>query len=414
MLWHQLTNVGDAALNFYDYTREETVICLSNKHQELQKPKGPTYMYPRPRQRQSIAKKKMTISQTMRGDLTEVYVNDNDVPADIKKRMKSVETMRIGTTTASRFKWTSVNYYSCMRETFLLEKTGPILPPENTYEAFRQYWDDDILSHIVTETNCSAAKRSRVFPNFARNWYDTNTHEILVLFTFWITLGVVRMPSTMSCFTESPILNNSVFKKMFTFKRYKALKSALNFYNASTKPPGCNNPLYCVGPILDHLNSRFKNVFIPSQNISVDDCLTLWEGDADPDPRKRKMGIEIRTLGLCDSATGYLWSFFLYHNATTTCNDICPELVIPLLDKGHTIFMNSLLANPEMAKFLKRRKTDCVGIMNANCTSVPSILSLCSLSYGQFVYRHSGHVGILSYRESDCHFNLSWQIKSTD
>jgi hypothetical protein len=65
--------------------------------------------------------------------------------------------------------------------------------------------------------------------------------------------------------------------------------------------------------VLSHLNHKFQNLFLPGPNISVDESLTLWKGRL---PLKAaKFGI--KTYELCESGSGYLWSFLVYTGKDT-------------------------------------------------------------------------------------------------
>ncbi|CAG5037017.1 unnamed protein product [Parnassius apollo] len=59
------------------------------------------------------------------------------------------------------FNWSPMDTFRGEREVFLPKKTGPMRPSRSSYEAFRQYWDDDIISYITTETNRYAAELCR-------------------------------------------------------------------------------------------------------------------------------------------------------------------------------------------------------------------------------------------------------------
>ncbi|CAK1602486.1 unnamed protein product [Parnassius mnemosyne] len=54
---------------------------------------------------------------------------------------------------------------------------------------------------------------------------------------------------------------------------------------------------------------------------------------------------------------------------------------------------------PLLARFLKKRRTDCVGTLRPNRQNVPSLVSLCKLQAGQFLACHSGDVVIMAYQD---------------
>ena len=83
----------------------------------------------------------------------------------------------------------------------------------------------------------------------------------------------------------------------------------------------------------------------------------------------------IKTYELCDSKSGYLWSFIVYTGSETQLNSslitistnktssVVVYLVEPLLHQRHTLWMDNYYNFPELAELLKNNGTDCVGTL---------------------------------------------------
>lgn len=71
--------------------------------------------------------------------------------------------------------------------------------------------------------------------------------------------------------------------------------------------------------LLEKLGSSFRNNYTPDQNISVDECLSLWKGrlkfQVYMPSKSERYGVKVYML--CESSTGYLWSFLIYSRADT-------------------------------------------------------------------------------------------------
>jgi len=70
---------------------------------------------------------------------------------------------------------------------------------------------------------------------------------------------------------------------------------------------------------IDYLIGKFKYVYIPEENVAIDEYLTLWKGRLSfriyiPTKRER-YGIKLSML--CESETGYLRNFIVYTGAST-------------------------------------------------------------------------------------------------
>lgn len=223
-----------------------------------------------------------------------------------------------GDENASHFEWSPMETFRGVKEDFLPDQTGATDPPVSMYGAFRQFWDEDILHHIVAETNryaATIAERSQVF---AGTWYETDLDEILILYCFWMMLGIIRMPSIKSCFSTSPLLQVNIFGQLFTRQRYCDLCRALHFVDVSSSNP--NYRLSLLGPILDRLNEKFQRAYVPSQDICIDESLTLWKGRLSFRQyiKTKAARFGIKSYELCESATGYVWSFLSIQAKKTT------------------------------------------------------------------------------------------------
>lgn len=329
----------------------------------------------------------------------------------------------------NNFDWRPMDTFTPNREIFTPDHTGSVERHTTIYDAFRSYWDECILGEIVTETNRYAANIT--VPVFRRHWFDTNIHEILVLFSFWMMLGIIKMPTIKSCFSTNPLLSTDIFRRMFSQRRYTALVRALHFANNDARPENASR-LYCFGNILEHMNQKFANSYVPGPNISIDESLTLWKGVLlfRQYIRTKAARFGIKTFELCDSVTGYLWSFIVYtgkdpnaraarHSALLKSTSVVLELVQPLLHKGYRLFMDNWFNSPTLARYLKTNGTDCVGTLRSSRCGVPPLIQQANLQKGQVIARHSGDMCVMAWQDkkkimtiSTCHDATAEQISN--
>jgi hypothetical protein len=89
--------------------------------------------------------------------------------------------------------------------------------------------------------------------------------------------------------------------------------------------------LFKIFPVISHLNNKFQELYLPNQDILIDKSLTLWKGCLSFNQylplKASKFGI--KTYELCDTITGYLWSFLVYAGKDT-------ELDSPLITADTT------------------------------------------------------------------------------
>jgi hypothetical protein len=67
-------------------------------------------------------------------------------------------------------------------------------------------------------------------------------------------------------------------------------------------------------------------------------------------------------------------------NKTTA---VVVKLTENLLGRGHTVRMDSFYNSPELARFLKSKKTDCVGTLRDNRKIVPPLVRNTKLNKGE-------------------------------
>lgn len=363
----------------------------------------------------------------------EVLPNDEDVPPTLRQKVKELDSGRRAKSTqkpsrasqrdvsedefcdgessvapelfdgdhaAKEFEWSPMSTFRGRAEEFQQEHPGPNVQCSRAYEAFRQFWDDDILEHIVRETNRHASELKSSSERFARVWFDTNVHELMTLFAFWIMLGIIRMPTIKSCFSNIHILQTRVFRTLMSNARYLFLNRAFYLADNSTRTPDSSN-LFSLGPLVKHLNRKFQEAYTMDQNITIRECIETKAARSD-----------VRTFELCESATGYLWSFIIYKgkvNASQS-SQIVVRLMRPLLNKGYRLFLDRRFNSPLLARYLKRNKTDCVGTLNVSSNNVPALIqeiTTAEHTEGTWIARHSGDVVVMAFRHDKHELMLS-------
>ncbi|XP_037971490.2 piggyBac transposable element-derived protein 4-like [Plutella xylostella] len=298
---------------------------------------------------------------------------------------------------AFNFEWSDISTFNQIREPFLAT-AGVQLKLSTPYEAFRHYWSDDILQHIATATNTHALAIASASEKFKTDWRDTNADEIMILFAFWIMLGIIRMPSIKSCFSNSALLKTNIFSTLMTENRYWLLNKALYFVTEvgdnPTRP--INPPTLYLKPVIDHLNKKFKEAYSPGPDLTVNEtsiCRNL----------QSKTSNSIKYYELVECGTGYLLSVlsddsiiepvWLSRHASAVV-----QLTRPLLHRGHRLFLDERFSSPPLARLLKRNNTDCVGVLSSS-RDLPSDLHSSCLVPGDCSARHAGDVAVWAYRD---------------
>ncbi|KAI5635028.1 transposase IS4 domain-containing protein [Phthorimaea operculella] len=169
--------------------------------------------------------------------------------------------------------------------------------------------------------------------------------------------------------------------------------------------------------------SNDPNVFTGKRETftALDESLLLWKGKLSfaqmISNKAAKVGI--KSYELCESRTGYLWSFLIYGGkkyagCTKFASDIDePEratakivytLVRPLLNRGHTLVMDNFYNAPLLTRMLKKEKTDTMGTLRLNREFVPHSLKAIKKTdfrVGEVAFSHAKDMTILVWRDSN-------------
>nr|CAH7752477.1 unnamed protein product [Callosobruchus chinensis] len=292
---------------------------------------------------------------------------------------------------------------------------APDISSDNILEIFELYVDQGLTDLIVEETNGYANQfiihnhenikpRSRV-----RAWTQTDTAEIKTFLGLLMLQSVCVKPSYELYFSRRESIETPFFSKVMTERRFALLCKFLHFSNNNENAP--QDKLFKVRPVLDHLKKKFMEVYVPEQNISIDESLLGWKGRLKwkqfiPSKRKR---FGIKLFLLCESSTGYTYNFLIYTGADTNYGDnfvneplsarVVLELSNNLLDKGYCLFLDNYYTSVDLAEKLSQRRTDCVGTMRINRKGVPKDLKEKKLARGDTFALFRKKLMLLKYKD---------------
>ena len=229
-------------------------------------------------------------------------------------------------------------------------------------------------------------------------------------------MGIVQKPAARSYFSKRRVISTPEFADVISRERVELICKFLHFIDNESLPAYQGPPvLLKICPVICHLNIKFQTLYIPNQNIAIDESLTLWEGRLSIRqylPLKASK-FRIKTFELCESKTGYLWCLLVYTGKNTVLQSslITPDtpktaavvlkLLEPLFGRGHTLWIDNFFSSPELARKLKiEHSTDCVGTLKLNGKNVPKEVKD-KLEKGEIIARHTGPVTVLKWRDKN-------------
>ncbi|GFT39160.1 piggyBac transposable element-derived protein 4 [Trichonephila clavipes] len=214
-------------------------------------------------------------------------------------------------------------------------------------EYFELFFTDEIVNHIVTETNIFAAENLNKFKSKehsqAHHWSETNANELRVFFATLILQGMITKPTVRMFWSKRKLIETPSFANLMSSEKKK-----------------------------------FSEVYTPEQDICIDESLLLYKGRLSWTqylPLKRaRFGIKM--FMLCESHSGYVWSIIIYVGKGTDVSEENKECLFstqvvltlskPLLNKGYCLTMDNYYNSPELGEMLLKSKTDFFGTLRPN------------------------------------------------
>jgi len=323
---------------------------------------------------------------------------------------------------SATFMWEDMTNYVGQREQFV-DNCGPQNEAQNEThcaKVFKMFFDDKLVELIVCETNTYTTQKiqARSFiplRSIMRDWKPvTNKDEMNVVLALFMQMGIKQKPTLRSYFSKNFVLATPIFGSIISMDRFESICNFMHFNNNDNigtyqRPP----KLFKIYPVLSHLNTKFQSLYLPGQNIAIDESLTLWRGTLSFRQyiplKSSKFGI--KSYELHESSSGYLWSFIIYTGKDTVFQTefisgdtnktatIVLSLVEPLLKKGRTLWMDNFYNSPPLAQRLKSLKTDCDGTLHLSRKDVPQKVKDKKLKKGELVAQHSGPVSVLKWKD---------------
>lgn len=275
---------------------------------------------------------------------------------------------------------------------------------------FHQFFDDELLEILVTETNRYASQQ----PNTTNHtWQIVTKNEMFIFLAINILQGVIRKPTERLYWSNAEIFSTPIFSRLMSYRRYSNIKKNLHFMNnESYDPHNHPNPkLNKIWPVFHRINKKCSELYIPERDVAVDESLLLYKGRlgwVQYIPMKRSR-FGIKWYLLCESKSGYLFSSIIYTGKGTLFDEkyktfpISSQVVLtlmdPLLDMGYCVTTDNFYTSPQLADFLVQHKTDTYGTLRINRKEVPSELQKKKLKRNEIIAFQRGKVMTLKWKD---------------
>ncbi|ROT63945.1 hypothetical protein C7M84_018134 [Penaeus vannamei] len=280
----------------------------------------------------------------------------------------------------------------------------PLTVESTPLDIFSYLMTDDVIDHIVSETNLYAVARPPAASPHMRRWTPTSRQEVKAYFGLRLLMGMVRLPSFRDYWSTDPGFRQTLMTEVMTRDRFDQLTTHLHFAHLEEGAPLPEDRMWKLRPVVDALNESFRTIFVSGQDITVDESLWKFRGRLafrTYNPTKRaRFGLKVYKLSTSTGlAAGYTSCFKVYTGQDRGDMPSSTKAVFHLmeyggfLDKGYQLFVDSWYTSPTFFNLLQSRKTNAVGTARLNRKFMPKDLSV--RRKGDVDYR-SSRTGLLA------------------
>ncbi|XP_047103529.1 piggyBac transposable element-derived protein 4-like [Schistocerca piceifrons] len=159
------------------------------------------------------------------------------------------------------------------------------LKQNNVMSCLMCFVDDALCTMVDEQTNLYAEQFIASHPNLAarsrvHSWQNTTRDKVKTLIGMLVLQGILHKPDRKMYFSKRESVDTPFFRKVMSEKRFHLLLKFLHFAdNTSYDPLGTTSrKLFKIHATMEHLRHKFRSVYMPERNITVEKSLLLWKG----------------------------------------------------------------------------------------------------------------------------------------
>ena len=269
----------------------------------------------------------------------------------------------------------------------------------------------ELLQDIVTQTNLYAEQEIQKLrlntgsvPHSRTNaWRPITLPELKIFLGLFFLTGIIRKPQMKTYWCTDEMLATPYFNRCMSRNRFQIIWRFLHFTDNTLIDPKDPDRMVKVRPVLDYVVSKFRELYQPSANISIDEGMLLWRGRLSfrvYNPQKPiKYGI--KSYVLCDSHTGYCYNLKPYSGDAGMLGDTVVSLLDRLKGQGYRLYMDNFYNSVRLCERLLDLNTHVCGTLRKHRGEPPEIGTLkpTDLERGETVSRHNERVLVLGWKD---------------
>ena len=133
------------------------------------------------------------------------------------------------------------------------------------------------------------------------------------------------------------MMSSPYFGQCMSRNRFQLLNKFLHFNDNELRPSNCDDKLYKVRPVYEHIVSKWHKLYRLGEHIAIDEAMLKWRGRLGIKVYMRNKPVKygIKSYILADSLTHYCWNMDIYHRVRKTVIETVQNL---LSDECHNLW----------------------------------------------------------------------------
>jgi len=141
-----------------------------------------------------------------------------------------------------------------------------------------------------------------------------------IFFALMLLQRIVQKPELEMFWSTRPLLlDTPCIRQFMTGQRFLLLLHCLHSVSNTSLPHDISKAeksFAKIKPVFEFLINKFSTVYVPNENIAVDESLMLFKGRLAMKqyiPLKRaRFGLKLYELHVCESGSGYIWKAMVH------------------------------------------------------------------------------------------------------
>ena len=288
------------------------------------------------------------------------------------------------------------------------EPAGPQVPlPSDPLGLFSLFFDDTLVDLIVKETNRYA---EQTLQGTDKEW-STDAAEIRAYMGFMILMGINHLPEIRDYWSTNEYLHYAPIADRISRDRFEQITRYLHFTDNDSLPSRGEegySRLPKVDPVINHLKDKFKSVYYPHCEVSIDEARIPFKGRSSMKqylplkPVKRSF----KVWAMSDATNGYMCDFDVYTGATDGRVVALGGKVVlssdSIMGRHHQLFFDNYFTSVNLLSTLLSKGTYACGTIRTNRKQYPAEISeeVKKSSRGESAFHQCGNLVATAWKDN--------------